>query len=408
MVFEIMGKLPETGNNANYVDYTTKWCGVDIAKKHSFLTVVKQIVNHQLFNEVTTVGVQGREGSGKTNLVDILAHLLHLDMTKMATNQSIDIKLKAKLKIGYSVHKLGEPELKELKATLLGLPRNNRIIIFDDVSFMNGSSSKRDIDQIKQAMTTIRHHDETLDVKTIMIFCYHYSKGLDKYLRDTTVKFFTSIGPEEATNILSLVSGQPNKTRVESFLSVYSKFSMGGTARFFLGEGKDKKRNTRKSSRIVQYKYNEPFRLFLYYNNSDVRFCVLPVYSALIKDECVICSNTPIKSTNTEDVVKWLIKQYSLPAVKKAARYELYRVYGNIISQGHDSRKCHEALRRLIVNGIIKTDELVSLVMDNNKQHIKTVKQAEALSPDIRQAFTDNFNIDGLRSAHDTKLKNLD
>ena len=46
---------------------------------------------------------------------------------------------------------------------------------------------------VKSAVTTIRHLDGGRDVKVIVMMNYHYSMGLDKYLRSADFKYITTV-----------------------------------------------------------------------------------------------------------------------------------------------------------------------------------------------------------------------
>ena len=61
--------------------YTTKWLGTVIARSHSMLQKVIQVAEHQNDNDLTTVSIRGREGTGKTTLAVTIAHLLHEHFT---------------------------------------------------------------------------------------------------------------------------------------------------------------------------------------------------------------------------------------------------------------------------------------------------------------------------------------
>ena len=182
------------------IEDTTTWLGTKIARKHSFLKTIKEIVNHQLQNEVTSIGLQGREGTGKSTLAKILAHEIHTEMSKKTTSKDIPQETREKIRKGYSVHFLNDNDLIHFQDTIDSMPNSNRIIVFDDVSFLTGKASKKELDHLKNAFTTIRHQTNGEDVKTVIIFCYHYSRGLDIYLRDTVVRYFTSIRAEESTD----------------------------------------------------------------------------------------------------------------------------------------------------------------------------------------------------------------
>ena len=160
-----------------------EWKGVRFVRSHSFLFAVEQIVQRAKNNDVIKIGIVGEMGTGKTTLAQAIAHAFHA-------------RMKDKHGIPFAVRFFGARELADLDGTLNDLPPANYVIGFDDVSFMDANTSGRRIAAVKNTLTTIRHRASG-DVKFLIIYGYHYSKGLDKFLRQSDFKFYTSIGDEE-------------------------------------------------------------------------------------------------------------------------------------------------------------------------------------------------------------------
>ena len=389
----------DTAQDHSYTEHTTKWLGTVIAKKHSFLKTIDEIIAHQLENEVSTVGLQGREGTGKSTLARIIAHQIHTEMSKKATSNEIPAETREKLKRGYSVHFLSDQHLIHFQETLDAMPNSNRIIIFDDVSFLTGKASKKEMDHLKNAFTTIRHTAGGEDVKTVIIFCFHYSRGLDIYLRDTVVKYFTSIRPEESKIIQSMIGGS-DMAKIKLFQKKYSDFSLGKPIKFPLG----KKRS--KSHRWVIYNYGKPFRLAAYYNNSGVSLCVYPKAEALVPKDCKIC-NSKISSVKIdyEDLVNWLMKQYGQTAVRTAIRYIAIRRYGTPLNY-KNIKYANECLNRLRNNGVIDIDDFLEkqIADPHGALNFKTQQHKNyiELPYDVTEGFLHRFGIDGLHAPTQT------
>ena len=159
------------------------WKGERMVRAHSFLACVEQICNHSRSIDVVKVGIVGQMGSGKTTLARAIAHAFHA-------------RMKQKYGTPFAVRALDRRELLSLDRTLRDLPPANYVLIFDDVSFLEASGNKRTISKVKNTLTTIRHR-EAKDVKFVIIYNYHYGRGLDKYLRQTEFSFYTSVGEEE-------------------------------------------------------------------------------------------------------------------------------------------------------------------------------------------------------------------
>ena len=124
-------------------DRRTRWLGQTIMRRHAFYAVARQISRHQRLNDVTRISLQGVEGSGKTTLAKLLAHQIHIDMSTIAVEKGLPPQTRAALSSAYSVHFFGDEELVDFEATLAALPKNNRVIVFDDVSFLRGGNVSR-------------------------------------------------------------------------------------------------------------------------------------------------------------------------------------------------------------------------------------------------------------------------
>ena len=386
---------------------TTKWFNTPILKKHSFLQMVKDISNHQMWNEVTTIGVMGREGTGKTTVSDVLAHYLHTELNGLISSTSISEELRTKLIRGYQVFRFGDTELLNFDSTLRKLPLVNRIIIFDDVSFLNGHANKKELDAMKKAFTTIRHM-ENIDLKTVVIFSYHYMRGFDKYLRDTHYRIITSVGDEEITNIQSLISSKKNKELVNSYKKLSTKFTSGGSIQFPVVSSK-----TRKTSRWVKYKYSSPFRLAIYYDGGDMRYIVYPRREMVIPNGCSICNrivktgNRKISSKLLFDFVK---SQTDETSAAGAIRLFGFSIYGRPIQSEIGNRtKAFEIFRRIINSGIVRPDELVSELLPiimNKDENYKMKYRTLRVSEETRKAFFTLFGIDALAADGVPSLQN--
>jgi len=278
----------------------SKWQGVEIANRHSLISCVSEIAQMQKALEVTTVGILGREGTGKTTLARTVAHLVHVELSNMKLDKDTEAARKSADQIskGYIVRVFsGETDLEAFKDIVESLPPINRILIFDDASFL----SKIDIKQVKHDLTKIRHL-ETGDVKTVLIYNYHYSKGLDKYLRDTDFHFLTYVHGEDAANIKDRFGFTPaQKARIAKYLTIWDRFSKSSMAEFTV-------RNTDRSMEIVRrdgstgghvdnsikvsYRWSDPFRLAMFFNQYRNRMAVYPAPEWISGfDECTVCGH---------------------------------------------------------------------------------------------------------------------
>lgn len=286
------------------INSVIKWQGVDIAAKHSLIKCVREVAEMQRSLEVTTIGILGREGTGKTTLAKVVGHILHDQLLKLRDDAQGDVDRRSMVQIrkGYIVRIFsGETDLTRFKEILEDLPPVNRIIIFDDATFLLQSNIK----QIKHDVTKIRHL-ESGDVKTVIIYNYHYSKGLDKYLRDTDFNFLTYVHGEDASNVRDKFGYTSHQAgTITRYLTTWAKFSKSRRLEVKL---RDDKLTVRQSKVMkpdgqvrfldgrgpagVTYRWSDPFRLCMFFDQSRNRIAVFPSEQWLEGySKCTVCRN---------------------------------------------------------------------------------------------------------------------
>lgn len=239
---------------------TTKWQGVWMIRKHSFNASVKEIVTFSNTQDFTKIGLIGDQDSGKTTLALALAHQIH-----------------TLSKVPFSIRIFTQKELLNFEETLKTLSPTNQILIFDDISFLSATASKKDLDKVKQAITKIRHLEGGQDVKIITIMNYHYSLGLDKYLRQTDFKFFTSVGSSENDNVENMIG------------SKYSKLIKDFQKKRYTGITKKKYPFRIGSKETFVYRYRDPFIVVLFHTPNSTRMIISPTREWL-QEICSKCS----------------------------------------------------------------------------------------------------------------------
>lgn len=238
-----------------------KWKGVDMIRGHSFLSTVQEIVNFNSTIHVCRIGIIGDMHSGKTTLAEAMAHAIH----------------KKAFPIPYSVRIFQKEELINFKETLSKLLPTNYILVFDDVSFLGAESNKKTIELIKLAVTKIRHLPGGQDVKIITIMNYHYTLGLDKYLRESDYRYFTTVGSSEKEN-MEKIFGTKYNNLVKFFKSLRQ---MGVTkGRFVLKIG---------TKEVFPYKFRDPFIPVLFFDEQSPRLIVTPTRH-FMDPICSICT----------------------------------------------------------------------------------------------------------------------
>ncbi len=231
-----------------------------MVRNHSFLATVKEIIEFSKEMDLVKVGIIGDQHSGKTTLSMAIAHSLH-EMSK----------------VPFAVRLFGKEQLLDFRKTLAKLQPANYILIFDDISFMGASASKHQIDMVKEAVTTIRHLKGGKDVKIITIMNYHYTLGLDKYLRTADFRYFTSVGSSEKENMEKQLG-----MKYSRLLVAYTKMRRVGIIKKHF------------SVRIGQkeplgYRWRNPFIPVLFFNNDTLRLIVTPTRQWL-EPLCSKCS----------------------------------------------------------------------------------------------------------------------
>lgn len=236
-----------------------KWKGTKMIASHSIRAAVMKIIATSKNLDVVKIGLMGQPASGKSTLAETLAHLIH--------TLSYEQKY-----VNWTYRIFGQNEFLNLNATLDKLDVANYILYFHDLSFLKEHGK---IVEVKQVITKIRHLRE--DVKIILIFDYHYTKGLDKYLRQADYTFFTSVGQNEIENMIEIV-GQSNKKTLITFRKKFVEAVQKN--RFFFKLGKQDG---------LVYRYKDPFVVALFWDNSKLRHVIFPKRT-WIDQICQVCA----------------------------------------------------------------------------------------------------------------------
>lgn len=279
----------------------TTWNGVKMIRVHSFLAAIHEIIQYIDKLDYVKIGIVGDQHSGKTTLAEAMAHALH----KMSEKD---------LKIPFQVKMFTRKELLNFKMTMANLTPANYILIFDDISFLHEASPKQ-LQEIKSATTMIRHMEGGQDVKIVEIDDYHYTKGHDKYLRQSHFKFFTSIGSEEAANVISMTNAK-YASRIAKFQTMHSNLLASGTFKFNIGD-KDKP---------FVYGYRDPFIPVMFWNTTSLRVIITPTRKWMDK-ACSICSLATGTKDNNFDLSKFksqFDEKHGIGITKNAIKLKMF------------------------------------------------------------------------------------
>ena len=231
-----------------------QWKDQKIIRVHSLKATVKEILQVAHALDVVKIGLVGEPSTGKTTLAMCLAHLIH----KMSD-------------IPFAFRVFGEEQFLNMEQTLKTLEPTNYILYFHDLSFLE---NKKMIEQVKASITKIRHLKT--DVKIILIYDYHYTLGLDKYLRQANFRYFTSLGSSEFDNMIKIV-GTKYTMRIQDFNNKYVEMTTKQKCTFKIG-----------ATNYFVYNYKNPFVVCLFWNNARLRYVIFPKREWLDKlcDKC--------------------------------------------------------------------------------------------------------------------------
>lgn len=309
----------------------TTWKGEQMIRAHSLMATVKEILQMTESLDVIKIGIIGEPSTGKTTLANVLSHLIH-DLSKLP----------------WALRTFGEEEFLEMKATLNSLEPANYVLYFHDLSFL---TDKRKLEEVKAAITKIRHLKS--DVKIILIYDYHYSLGLDKYLRQANFFYLTSLGSSEMDNMIKIL-GTKYTNLIEDFKEKFVEMTTKQKCTFSVGMNK-----------YFIYNYKNPFVVALFYNNSRARYIIFPKREWIIK----ICSKCSQANQNQNS-------QISIEQFKK----EMDDKWGSIFKS---ALKLH-----LFSNGL-------------NVYNPKIVQAERFLSRALQMKY---INIEELAIAYDLKI----
>lgn len=248
-------------NSENLRPVVITWKDAKMIRVHSIRASVREIVNVSESLDLVKIGIIGNQSTGKSETAKTIAHLFH----KMS-------------KVPFTVRIFDRDDLMDFETTLKSLRKANYVLVFDDVSFLGANANKKQIEMIKQAITVIRHLPGGEDVKIVIIMNYHYTLGLDKYLRQSDFKYFTSIGSSELDNMEKIV-GVKYMELVKNWQKMYTRM---------VGMPEPKKFTFMLGDKTFSYFYRGPFIPLLFFNNDTLRPVVSPLRS-WVDSLCSVC-----------------------------------------------------------------------------------------------------------------------
>lgn len=284
-------KIQTTTIRVNGIDYP-------ILIKETPAKLARNILNHNNLNGFTSITFVGKSGSGKSTCTRTLAHYLHTVAQK-------------KFGRTYTINWYKQRDIENIDSIIAGLEKGiNRILIFEDASFTFNYTDRADIEEVMRRLTFVRH---TLQAKVICIIQLHYSKGMEKFMRDGDVKIVTSISDEERENYYKLF-GWESKHIIRKFAYRYHQMQ---TAGYFYSEID--------MSRVIVNHTQRPFRLALV---SDFGRLHTLLYHATECEYCKPKEEAPVNSyydsIPQKDFLHQLTESYTVSKVRNAMKHFFY------------------------------------------------------------------------------------
>lgn len=316
-------------NNPDHLPKLIKWKTEPMIRNHSIKATIKEILQVSKVLDVVKVGIVGEPATGKTTLAKTLAHLIH------KTSE-----------VPFAVRVFGEDEFLNLQKTLDDLAPANYVLIFDDLSFLTGKATKRQIEEVKNVVTKIRHLRE--DVKIILIYDYHYTLGLDKYLRQANFRYFTSVGSSEGENMLKIV-GVKYARKIQEFQKMFVQMTTKHKATFRIGPKEP-----------FTYNYKNPFVPCLFFNNYKLRYTVFPLRT-WIEPICSICTEGDKDMHSTVPILQFIQEceaKLGKGSFLAAIRIKLFTNGVNVYS--HTISRAMKYLDKALEKKLISMEELAT------------------------------------------------
>ena len=240
-----------------------EWQGEKMVRVHSFLAAVEQICHWSKEIDVTKVNIIGDMHSGKTTMAEAICHAYHRRMKQLYD-------------IPFAVRLLTAEHLADFKKTLSGLQPANYALIFDDVSFMESTLGRKQIAGIQAAVTTIRHMGGG-DRKILLVYNFHYNMALNKFLRQSDFKLWTTVGNSEMENMERILKNPRAMQLVRDFQRARAT-------------AVNTKTWTVRASKAVShtYRWRDPWIPVLFYDNVRLRMLVSPTRKWL-SPKCATC-----------------------------------------------------------------------------------------------------------------------
>lgn len=265
----------------------------------SIRVVADEIINMSKNQDLISINIIGKGGTGKSELARTLCCLIH-----------------SRAKLPYNVNYFSMKHMLDLEQTVKNLTPSNHLIVFDDIAFMKVSAGQQKVDEMQRVLSTIRHLPGGEDVRIIMFKLFQYSKSIPPFLRQNDATFISSVDDNEIQNFEELL-GKRYLLKINLLKQLRAQAKQTDPSYFIYPLGTKGKGLT--------YKTMKPFLPFLYSNEVSCRMVVSPLRT-WFQPICQTCS--PAKQTeetklNLEEFQNDFSKKFGKIVAKRAVELKL-------------------------------------------------------------------------------------
>lgn len=295
----VITKLIQRQESVNKTGIPTiiSWKNAKMVRGHSVNSIAHEIMTMSENSDMISLMFIGKQGSGKTELMRTLSHLIAHKFAKLH----------------YNISFFGKEELLDFENTINKLTPTNQIIILDDIAFLKASASTQKMDQVQQILGYIRHLPGGKDVRIILMKAIQYSKSIPPFLRQSDMTFLSTVDDSEIKNLLDLF-GKHSSEKIALLKRLRASVVKGNDFVFPIG---------RKGT--FAYKAKDPFLPFLVNDGERVKFIVSPLRTWIdpICQKCAPSIQTSQTKINLENFVNDFSKHFGKGIAKRAVELRL-------------------------------------------------------------------------------------
>jgi len=193
------------------------------------------------------------------------------------------------------VYWFGKNEILNLEETMKSLKPQNSIIVFDDVAFLSASATTKQLSQVQQVLSVIRHLPGGESVRIVLFKSFQYSKSISPFLRQSDFNFISSI---DASDKIEELIGKNHLKKIKQLKELRTQGTIHGYFDYKMGGQKK-----------VRYMWEKPFVPYLYVTGLGARIIVNPLREK-IDPICNQCSGTAEQVNENPTDVKEVIEDF--------------------------------------------------------------------------------------------------